>query len=325
MRYASIDGVAIPVSRMISGTAQYENWMRDEPLFEVLEAAVALGVNAIDTGREYADGACERAIGNWLAGGKDRGEVVLISKGGHHDAIRKRVTPYDVTADIMDSLALLRTDYIDVYLLHRDDESVPVGPIVEMLHSHWEAGRIKTYGASNWSLARLTAANDYAAAHDLRPFTVSSEHFSLGEQRGDPHGGGCVSATGDSQAALRQWHRDEHVPLLAYSSLCMGLFSGAVTRDNYRGRGLPEPCLRVYCFEENFARLERAGRLAEEKGVSVPAIALAYVINYSDHFGFNVFALVGSANAEEVRKNVAAAELRLTRQEMEWLDTGTGM
>lgn len=326
MKYNSIDGIGIPVSCMVSGTAQYENWMREEPLFEVLDTAVKLGVNVIDSGREYADGACEKAIGNWLQKKGNREEMVLISKGGHHNDIRKRVTPYDITADIMDSLALLQTDYIDIYLLHRDDETVPVGPIVEMLHSHWEAGRIKTYGASNWSLQRMKEANDYANKNGLRPFMVSSQHFSLGEQLEDPHGGGCISMTGAEQEEFRQWQKKGNMPLFAYSSLCMGLFSGQFNRDNYKEKyeqGLiQEPCFRAYCCDKNFDRLERAEKLANEKSVTVASIALAYVINYYKIGGFPMFALVGSANAQEVRSNVDAVNLDLSIDELTWLETG---
>ena len=326
MIYEKIDGVSLPVSRMISGTAQYENWMKEEPLFEVLDAAVELGVNTIDSGREYADGACEEAIGNWMRARKNRDKLVLISKGGHHNDIRKRVTPYDVTADIMDSLCLLDTDYIDIYMMHRDDETKEVGPIVEMLHSHYEAGRIKTYGASNWSDKRIREANEYANAHGLRPFRVSSQHFSLGEQMCDPHGGGCISLTGDNMKPVRDWYIKNDMPLLAYSSLCMGLFSGRFNRGNYMEQYengvLPEPCVKAYCCEANFKRLDRAEELAKEKGVTTAAIAMAYVINYAAYYKLRTFALVGSANRTEVLANVDAVNLILTREEIDYLNLG---
>ena len=55
--------------------------------------------------------------------------MVIISKGAHHNQDRKRLTPFDITSDLYDSLARLKTDYIDIYLLHRDNPEVPVGPI----------------------------------------------------------------------------------------------------------------------------------------------------------------------------------------------------
>lgn len=326
MKYASIEGVKKPVSRIISGTALYENWMREEPLFEVLDAALENGINAIDTGREYADGAAERAIGNWLSSRKCRDEMVLISKGGHHDNIRKRVTPYDVTADIMDSLCLLNTDHIDLYMLHRDDETQEVGPIVEALHAHYEAGRICTYGASNWSRERVEKANAYAKQHGLRPFKIISDHFSLGVMIGDPFGGGCISLTGEDMAEDRKWFTANKIPLLCYSSLCMGVFSGIVNRDNYKklyeeGR-IVEPAFRVYCHDQNFDRIDRTIALAKQKGVSAAEITLAYVLQYGDEYGPQTFALVAGANAAEVNDSAKAADLSLTRQEMDWLYAG---
>jgi len=326
MKYLEIAGVKHPVSRIVSGTDQYSGWMEDKPLFDVLDAARELGINTIDSGREYAEGACERAIGRWLAKNNCREEMVLISKGAHHNEFRKRVTPYDITADLMDSLTFYGTDYIDIYLLHRDDESKDVGPIMECLHEHRAAGRISVYGASNWSVARIKEANAYAKAHGLHPFEIISPHFSLGVQVGDPHGGGCISLTGEDMAADRQWFADNGFSVFAYSSLCMGVFAGFVNRSNYKelyeqGK-LPEPAFRTYCSDENFGRLERAEQMAKEKGVTVAMIALAYVINYQTYYGLNTFALAGAANREQVESGAAAADLELTKAEVDWLYSG---
>ena len=86
----------------------------------------------------------------------------MIGKGAHHNADRKRVTPFDITADLFDSLARFGFDHVDLYLLHRDDPSVPIGPIVEVLNEHFSEGRIKAFGGSNWTPERLREANEYA-------------------------------------------------------------------------------------------------------------------------------------------------------------------
>lgn len=326
MKYAKVDGVKIPVSKIVSGTAQYEEWLEEKPLFEVLDAALENGINAIDSGREYADGAAEKAIGNWMESRKCREKTVLISKGGHHTDLRKRVTPYDISADIMDSLVLLKTGYIDIYLLHRDDETKEVGPIVESLHSHYEAGRIRSYGASNWTQKRVKEANEYAKKHSLRPFTIVSQHFSIGEMVGDAFGGGCISLSSEESKPDREWYAKERIALFAYSSLCMGFFSGRINRENYKKmyeeKLLAEPAYRVYCNEENFRRLDRALVLADKKGVSVSQIALSYIISYGEHYNLNTFALVAADNKKEVIDNAGAANLTLTKEEIKWLYVG---
>ena len=112
---------------------------------------VSLGGNTVDTANVYG-GRSQRARhrGLWMQARGNRDDIVIISKGCHHNADRKRVTPYDLAADIADSLARLRTDYVDIYMLHRDDPSLPVGPIVEALNEHYAAGRIRAFGGSNW-------------------------------------------------------------------------------------------------------------------------------------------------------------------------------
>ena len=124
-----------------------------------------------------------------------RDEVVILGKGAHHSQDRRRVTPFDIQSDIHDSLARFKVDHLDLYLLHRDDPTQPVGPIVETLHAAKEAGQIHAYGGSNWRVQRLREVNEYAAVHGLAPFAVSSPQFSLAVQQ-EPPWIDCVSLSG---------------------------------------------------------------------------------------------------------------------------------
>jgi aryl-alcohol dehydrogenase-like predicted oxidoreductase len=253
-----------------------------------------------------------------MAARGNREQVVIVTKGCHHNADRKRVTPYDLSSDLYDSLARLQTEYVDVYLLHRDDPSLPVGPIVEALNEHWRAGRIRVFGGSNWTHERIQEANDYAAEHGLQPFTASSPNFGLAEQVLDPWGPGCVTLSGPQNVAPRAWYQANQMPVFAYSSLARGFFSGRITPDNFAQTKsvLDRACLTAYCHDVNFERLARAMALAEEKGVSVPQIALAYVLQSP----LNVFPLVGAANREEYAQNVDALDLGLNAEEQAWLN-----
>jgi aryl-alcohol dehydrogenase-like predicted oxidoreductase len=250
----------------------------------------------------------------------NRDQVVVLSKGAHHNADRKRVTPFDITSDLHDSLARLKSDYIDIYLLHRDDPDAPVGPIVECLNEHLEAGRIRAMGGSNWRHERIQEANEYAGAHGLVPFAASSPNFGLAEQVQDPWGPGCVSLSGPEEAEARKWYEENQKPIFAYSSLGRGFFSGRITRENFQAQReegvIDGACLRAYCHEQNFLRLDRVQILAEEKGMTVPQIATAYIMNQP----LNVFALVGAANGHEFKANVEACELKLSAAEVAWLD-----
>jgi aryl-alcohol dehydrogenase-like predicted oxidoreductase len=229
------------------------------------------------------------------------------------------VTPFDITADIYDSLARMGVDYIDLYVLHRDDPEVPVGPIVEVLNEHKAAGRIHAFGGSNWRHERLIAANEYAAVHGLTPFAVSSPNFSLAIQFKEPWEN-CVSITGDQQAAARRFYAESQMPVFAWSSLAGGFFSGRFRPDNLDSfdKYLDRLCVESYCYPANFERLDRAQALAAQRGVSVPQIAMAYVMDQP----WQTFALVGCANRSEFEANAAALAIKLTPAEVTWLETG---
>ncbi len=320
MQYGSISGVDKPVSRLVLGTMIVDS-REQERSSALLDAAFARGGNAFDTAHVYGGGYSERGLGAWIKSRGNREQVVIISKGCHHNADRKRVTPFDLASDLADSLARLQTDYIDVYLLHRDDPDAPVGPMVEAFNAHLEAGRIRAFGGSNWTHERIQEANDYAAGHGLTPFTASSPNFGLAEQVENPWGPGCVSLSGPQQVAARAWYRGNQMPVLAYSSLARGFFSGRITPENFAETRsmLDQACLTAYCHDVNFERLRRAIVLAGEKGVSVPQLALAYVL----HSPLNVFPLVGAANDVEFAQNVEAFAIRLTDAERVWLDLKT--
>ena len=300
MKYGQIPGIDKPVSRLVQGTIM-SNTKEQEKNNDLLDSVFEQGINTFDTAHVYGGGECERSVGTWFNDRGLREQIVLIGKGAHLNQDRQRVTPFDISADIHDSLARFKTDYIDLYLLHRDDPSVEVGPIVERLHEHKERGHIRAYGGSNWSHQRISAANDYAEKHGLTPFAVSSPHFSLAEQARPPWQG-CVTISGPSQAETRAWYQSQKMPLFTWSSLAGGFFSGRFRPNNLDTfkTYLDKLCVEVYCFGENWDRLEHAEELAAQKRVSLPQIALAYVLNQP----LDIYALIACWTPEEVADNV---------------------
>jgi aryl-alcohol dehydrogenase-like predicted oxidoreductase len=318
MRYGSVPGIDKPIARLVQGTMMI-NSREMERSFALLDAVFALGGNTFDTAHIYGGGDNERTVGRWISERGLRERVVLIGKGAHHNADRARVTPFDITADLYDSLARFQTDAIDLYLLHRDDPTVPVGPIVEILNEHRAAGRIGAFGGSNWSHTRILEANAYARAHGLIPFVASSPNFSLAEQVEEPWAN-CVSISGPQGEAARAAYAQEQIALFTWSSLAGGFFSGRFTRDNLASfeSYTEKLCVRCYCYEENFRRLDRAREMAAAKGLSIPQIAIAYVMSQP----LNIFALVGCASAEEFQAVLSGAEVRMTVEESSWLAGG---
>ena len=314
MKFGDIPGIQKPASRIVLGTMGITT---EDPArwYPVLDAALEAGINAFDTALAYSDGAAERCLGAWI---KDRGirsKVVLIDKGCHpNEHTEKRVTPDHLALDIQESLARLQTDHIDLYLLHRDDPAVPVGPMMEALNAHQAAGKIRAFGASNWRHERIKAANDYAHHHKLAPFAVSSPAFGLAEQVAEAWPG-CVTISGPRNVIARAWYERNELPVLAYSALCHGFFSGRLTRENCHETA-DEVCLRTYCCPANFDRLDRVVSEAKWKRVTIPQVALAFVLNQP----FQSYAVVGASSPEEARSAAAAAELVLTAEELARLD-----
>ena len=93
------------------------------------------------------------------------------------------------------------------------------------------------------------------------------------------------------------------------------MFSGRITRENCE-EVADGACRKAYCHEVNFRRLDRATELAGKKGVSVAQIAMAYILSQP----LNVFAIVGAANRDECEANAAALDIRLSEEELAWLD-----
>ncbi len=315
MLYGNIPYLDKKISRLVHGTIMV-SMQKKEWSFELLDAMFALGVNAFDSAVIYGDG--ERVLGTWMQERGNRDEVVILTKGAHHNGWRKRVTPYDIQTDVHDSLAKLMSNTIDLYILHRDDPAVPVGPIVEVLNQLHHEGKIGAFGGSNWTHNRLEEANEYAQKHGLIPFTASSPNYGLAEQVDNPWGPGCVSLAGPKEADARAWYAKNNTPIFAYSSLARGFFAGSLksAAPEEAEKLFDRPTLQGYCHPVNFQRLERVEQLAQEKGLTVPQIAMAWIMQQP----LNVFALVGTHTKEEMQQNIDALHVCLTQEELDWLD-----
>ncbi|HEV7213756.1 MAG TPA: aldo/keto reductase [Chloroflexota bacterium] len=310
MEYGSIEGLDRPVSRLILGTMAY----RPEPEERyahwagMLDAFLAAGGNMVDTAHTYGGGRSEQTLGRWLQERANRRQVLILGKGAHPQPGKPhRVTPEDIDSDISESLQRLQTPYIDLYLLHRDDPAVPVGPIVECLNRQIDAGRLRAIGGSNWTSQRIDAANEYAAAHQLRGFTASSPNLSLAVAS-EPIWPDCVTV--DTQELA--WYRQRQFPLLSWSSQARGFFSG---RFSPQQREIDPDVTRALYSDDNWERLRRARELAEKKATTPTRVALAWVLRQP----LPTFPLIGPLKREELQDSLAALEVALSPEEAQWL------
>ncbi|NGP46191.1 aldo/keto reductase [Bacillaceae bacterium SIJ1] len=300
--------IDIEISNIVMGSGDFLRLDRMDFAEEVLDKYIALGGNVFDTARHYRFS--EKALGHWMEKRDIRDKVIVLTKGCHpvrDDHSKPRVNAKAIEEDLMTSLAYLKTDYVDLYALHRDDPTEPVAPIMEALHKHVEAGRIRAIGLSNWELRRVIEADQYAKDHGLTRISFTSPNLSLAKPI-KPRWENCVFANED----MLSWHEVTQKPLLSWSSQAGGFFSGRFSpeiKDN-------QEMVDVYYSKDNWQRYERVIALAHEKGVSPIQISLAYVLNQS----FPTAAIIGSENQEELTSSIASATIQLTTEEMNWLN-----
>ena len=315
MVYGTIPGVARPVPRIFFGTAVWPLLAGENP-DGLLDGVFARGIDAFDCARSY--GRAEEMLGSWMRRRGNREQVTVLSKCGD---IRNGVVKVDravITEQLETSLATLQTDYIDIYLLHRDDPDTPVGEIISTLNRAKAEGKIRCFGVSNWTVERIREANRFAAENGLEGFSVSSPNFSLARQMEDLWGGGCVTLSGPEHAGDRAWYAETGMPVVAYSSLGRGFFSGKFRSGDTEGaaRVLDAYAQKGYLYPENMLRLKKAEALAEKYGETVPEIAVRYVFSHP----MNVFAVISTTKPERLDSSIRAAAEPLQAAETAWLD-----
>jgi aryl-alcohol dehydrogenase-like predicted oxidoreductase len=314
MTYQKLEYVGKPVSRIVFGTA-IKSMRSGEVPSELLDGVLAAGINTFDTAESYDD--AEVSLGEWVRSREIRDKVVILTKGAQKNRWRNRVTPYDIESDFETSLVKLDLDYVDIYLLHRDDPSVPVGPIMETLNRFHRDGRAGAIGCSNWHWRRIEEANAYARNHGLVPFSITSPNFGLAVKHDDPEGRG-TTLTGEPNRAAREWLLQKKMPVFAYSSLGRGFFSGRISSGHSERakEALPPLTAKEYAYPDNFERLRRCETLAAQKGVSPAQIAFAWIFTQA----LNVFPVTSPSSIGHLHETVEAMHIGLTEHEAAWLN-----
>jgi predicted dehydrogenase/aryl-alcohol dehydrogenase-like predicted oxidoreductase len=301
MPYGEIPGVGKRISRLFMGVDNQPTIAHASVMFDHF---VEHGGNAFDTAYVYRGGQAEPLLGQWVRNRGVREEVVILDKGAH----TPNCNPEALTRQLRESLDRLQMDYLDIYLMHRDNPAVPVSEFVDVLNEHKNAGRITVFGGSNWTAERLQAANDYARKKGLHGFSAVSNNFSLARMI-DAVWPGCLSA---STPEFRAWLTKTQLPVISWSSQARGFFT------DRSGPGTTSDAELVRCWysEDNFRRKARAEELARRKGVLPINIALAYVLNQP----FPTFAIIGPRVLAETRTSLPALTVKLTPEEVRWLN-----
>ena len=310
----TIPGVGKSLSRVVMGCDNQPNLPHAAAMFDHF---IEEGGNVFDTAYIYGGGRIETLLGQWLKARGIRKEVAIIGKGAHTPLNR----PEYCRPQLSETLDRLQTDHLDIYFLHRDNPDVEVGEWVDALNELHDEGLIHVFGGSNWEYARIEEANRYAAENDKQRFSVVSNQFSLAKML-SPVWPGCVSANSDD---FRTFMAAHDLALFPWSSQARGFFTPRY--DSVRagesaesGSSWNQPTdaemKRCWFSDENFDRRDRAMDIADQKGVELINVALAYVLAQP----FKTFPLIGPRFLWETTSSLRAIDIELSDADIAWLE-----
>lgn len=279
----------------------------------IFDAYLDLGGNVIDTARVYSDwipgeiGRSERVLGDWLRREKKRGQVIIITKGGHprmqqpgDDIHVSRMTEKDMREDLDLSLKTLGVDMIDIYLYHRDNLHQSVEEEVEVMENFRREGKVRYYGCSNWRPERMQEANAYAKEKGYRGFVADESLLNMGSKYMKPL---ADDTLGYIKGPAWEYHiaNPNHLAI-PYTGVAGGFF------HKYIAHGVEAVQHSPYCTAENLRVAQRCKELTQKYHASVSQVLLAFFSVQP----FPCVPLFGPQNLEQLRDAMGALSLHVS-------------
>jgi len=300
MELRSLGNSNIRISPILMGTWQAGKAMwtgiDDKETQKAIRAAFDAGITAFDTAEVYGNGHSERILGKALTGLRDKVVIAtkVFSNHLHHN---------QVISACERSLKNLKTDYIDLYQIHWPPGSfghaaVPMTEIMQALKELQSQGKIRAIGVSNFNRQQLEDAAQCGEIVSLQP------PYSLFWRQVEKDAAGYC--------------RENGLSILAYSPMAQGLLTGKFGPGHQFDKGDHRSSNRLFqppTTQKVQEALERLKPIAEGKAITLGQLALAWVIAQP-----NTCAIAGARNAGQVQQNAAAAQIRLSADELQTLD-----
>lgn len=293
------------------GTWAIGGWMwggtEEKQSIAAIRESIDAGVSLIDTAPAYGHGLAETIVGKAIEGRRD--EVVLATKcglvwhtqkGNHFfdyddQPVHRHLGKESIMHEVEQSLARLRTDYIDLYITHWQDPTTPLDETMEALEMLKAQGKIRAIGASNVS------TDDLQAYVSLGQLDAIQEEYSMVKR--------------DVETSLLPICAANGVSTLSYSSLALGLLSGKVGPE----REFPGDDLRRDNPRFSLSNREKIARLMQDLSPIADRHQATYaqiVIAWTVQQPGITFSLCGARNPEQARENAKAGGIRMTPQEL---------
>ncbi len=278
----------------------------DSDATAAIHAALDAGVTLFDTAPSYGNGHAEELLGSALLGLRER--ATIVTKGGMVSDENAFITGLDssrahLVKGLEDSLIRLKTDYVDLFLLHWPDGGTSMPEIADSLGYLVQSGKARAIGVCNLNRVQL---QEIASAATSTPIVASQVGFSLFDRR-----------WANETFALC---KELDIGVMAYGPLAHGLLTGTYSRDtifderDWRKAGVifGQPLLTPENRNRNLDVLEALGSLAARRGISLVQLAIAWVLS---HQPVSV-ALTGARNSDEILGAVGAARVTLSADEL---------
>jgi aryl-alcohol dehydrogenase-like predicted oxidoreductase len=290
-------------------------WTVDEPLaFKLLDAALAAGLNSIDTADVYSKwvpgnhgGESETILGNWLKRSGKRKSVIIATKVGMEMGPGKKgLSKAYILRAAEDSLRRLQTDYIDLYQSHEDD---PNTPLMETLEAHAQLvkeGKVRAIGASNYSAERLAEALQVGRQHNLPRYESLQPLYNLYDRAA-------------YEQALEPICEANGLGVIPYFSLARGFLTGKYRSEKDLGKSPRGGGVKAYLNDRGFRILAALDEVARSHKATPARVALAWLMARS-----GITAPIASATSlEQLHDLVEATKLELESASIELLTSAS--
>ena len=315
MQYVNLGKTGLKVSRlclgmMSYGSSQWRPWVLDEePTRPFIKKALDLGINFFDTADMYSNGMSEQVLGKIIRHfGLKRETLVIATKifqPMSEDPNDRGLSRKHILDGIDASLRRLQMDHVDLYQIHRWDNSTPIEETMETLHDIIKAGKARYIGASSMFAWQLAKAQYTADLHGWTRFVSMQNHYNLVYR--------------EEEREMIPFCIDQGIGLIPWSPLARGFFAGNRSREGggetTRAQS-DEYAKHLYPYEENFTIAERVQEIARRRGVSGTQVALAWLTN-KVHI---TAPIIGATKLEHLDQAAAALDIQLDQDEIKELE-----
>ncbi|ADD27328.1 MULTISPECIES: aldo/keto reductase [Thermaceae] len=296
MRYRKVGKWGLQVSEIALGAwASFGDCVKDVgEVKKIVCLAYESGVNFFDNADTYANGCAEELMGSVLAE-YPRSTLVLASKAGWPVSgcpNSQGLSRKHLRASLQASLQRLRTDYLDIYFAHRHDPDVPLEEIVTTMSAFVDQGLILYWGTSEWPVARLAGACEFARANGLHPPICEQVDYSILYRK-------------RWENTLAPEAEPLGLGLMATSPLAMGVLTGKYDDGIPPGSRLARHKVlkEALLTPHNLARVRELAAVAAEHGMTRAQLALAWVLRRKELS----CAIVGATGIGQLQENLGAA------------------